>query len=194
MSTENLYRFFFSYCRGTHGREGNAQEIQKKKMASVREIRLVICREPVVKDEDQETSSLLELQVTATTFVGQLKDKMNEAVAKFLGLDGDDVYQLPRMALTSGRRVWPDVATVRAMVLEVGGRANLKYGSIDVVLASTDLRDPPKRSPEEEADHEKLRIQSELTQLQANRTRRTRPAKLAPPPPNEKNNVTPAIP
>lgn len=137
----------------------------------------MICREPVDPPEEEEEKTFVELELTATAYVGQLKDKIHKVVGKCLKLDEEDVSQLPRMPLTSGRKVWPDTARLRTIVRHVGGTAGLKYGSLDVVFEATDLRDPPRRSPEEETELERVRVLHEMQVLQDARTRRTRPKK-----------------
>lgn len=132
-------------------------------------ISIVVCREP-----DDEAP---EVQVTATAYVGQLKDKLNTCIGTHMGMSPEDIAELPRMSLTTGRRVWSDVHTLSAIVQAVGGLADLRYGSLNVTLAAVDLRDPPRRSPDEEAELDRLRKLNEARVRDKARTRRQRPGK-----------------
>lgn len=122
--------------------------------------------------------SSIELQLPATAYVGQLKDKLNSHVGKRLGLSDEDIAALPRMTLASGRKTWSDVNTLRTLVQAIGGTTDLQYGTVRITIASADLRDPPRRSPDEEAELERVRILHEIKRRQQARTRNQRPTKL----------------
>lgn len=132
-------------------------------------ISVCVCREP-----DDEAP---DVQVTATAYVGQLKDKLNTCIGTHMGMSPEDIAELPRMSLTTGRNVWSDVHSVKTIVHATGGLADLRYGSLSVTLAAVDLRDPPRRSPDEEADLDRLRKLNEARVRDKARTRRQRPGK-----------------
>lgn len=130
----------------------------------LRRCELVVCREPKEDDnEEEDLSRPPRIEMAATARVGELKDKLNVKVGKRLGLDDVETSEMSRMALTTGRKVWSDVETLRGVVEATGGVASLTYGTILVDIASADLRDPPSRSLEEEAELERVRIVRENT-------------------------------
>mmetsp|Transcript_228 Transcript_228/g.318 ORF Transcript_228/g.318 Transcript_228/m.318 type:complete len:173 (+) Transcript_228:91-609(+) len=154
-------------------------------------IRLRLCREPEPEPYDDEegganpaeeeetprgifVQEIPEIEMCATSRVGELKDRLNRVMGRALGLEKEDVEELPRLSLTTGRRVWSDVSSLRQIIQDIGGITNLRYGSLMIELAEIDIRDPP-RSAEEEAELERLRHIRDMQALQARRVRRTRP-------------------
>lgn len=173
-------------------------------MAAPTTCHLIVCREPnddhrgkashSIEDNSEQTAvdepsgtpdgaasktdSTIVVQLTATSYVGQLKDKINSRIGEQLGLSDEEVIALPRMALMTGRKVWSDVHTVRNLIQATGGLADLIYGTMRVTVTSADLRDPPLRSLEEEAELERVRVLHEIRVRQRARTKYTRPTTL----------------
>ena len=119
------------------------------------------------------------VQLTSTSTLGALKDEINGILGKALELSDEDIAELPRMTLMTGRTKWSDVCTVRDLVQAVGGLSTIKYGTVTVTLDSIDCRDPPRRNLAEEAENESIRIKQESEALAASRTKRVRPSKVA---------------
>ncbi|KAH8082112.1 cyclic nucleotide-gated ion channel [Aureococcus anophagefferens] len=97
-------------------------------------------------EKEVEEVAPIEIELTSASLIGDLKDKLNSILGKLAGFDKEEIAELPRMALMTGRRIWSDLEVLKAVISEVGCLSELKYGTIKVILRSVDLRDPPKRS------------------------------------------------
>ena len=131
----------------------------------------------VTYSREFEEKEPIEIEVTATTLIGDVKDRLNAILGKLAGFDAEEIDELPRMALMTGKRVWSDLEVLKTVILETGCLSDLKYGTITVVLQSVDLRDPPKRSKEEEENEKRIQEAKETAARERSRTRRVRPTK-----------------
>jgi len=128
-------------------------------------------------EKEVEEVAPIEIELTSASLIGDLKDKLNSILGKLAGFDKEEIAELPRMALMTGRRIWSDLEVLKAVISEVGCLSELKYGTIKVILRSVDLRDPPKRSKAEEEDMKRIAEAKETAARERSRTRRVRPTK-----------------
>lgn len=133
----------------------------------------------IIFEKENEENVPIEIELTSMTPIGELKDRLNMILGKMAGFDKEEIAELPRMALMTGRKIWSDLEALRAVVLEIGCLSSIKYGAIRVTIRSCDLREPPKRSKEEEEETRRIADVKETAARERSRTRRVRPTKLA---------------
>lgn len=164
-------------CREQNCDNGKANESTEGNIEQTVEDESSGIPDGAASSEGQNDSSIV-VQMTAKSYVGQLKDKINTRIGEQLGLSDEQIIALPRMSLMTGRKVWSDVDTIRNLIQATGGIADLKYGTMRVSVTSADLRDPPLRSLEEEAELERVRVLHEIRTRQRARTKHNRPIML----------------
>jgi len=122
----------------------------------------------------------IEIELTSTSLIGDLKDRLNIILGEMAGFSKGEIAELPRMTRTisTGRKTWLAMDTVKNLIVEVDCLSAIKYGS-QATLNSCDLLEPPRQSIEEKIDTIiMMRVENlnktVTTEREVSRTRRTR--------------------
>ena len=91
------------------------------------------------------------------------------------GFSKGEIAELPRMTISTGRKTWLDMDTVKNLIVEVGCLSAIKYGTVKLTLNSCDLLEPPRQNIEEKIDTMRVENLNKTTEREVSRTRRTRP-------------------
>ena len=93
----------------------------------------------------------IEIELTSTSLIGDLKDRLNIILGEMAGFSKGEIAELPRMTRTisTGRKTWLAMDTVKKMIVEVDCLSAIKYGTVKHTLNSCDLLEPPRQSIEE---------------------------------------------
>lgn len=118
----------------------------------------------------------IEIELTSTSLIGDLKDRLNIILGEMAGFSKGEIAELPRMTISTGRKTWLDMDTVKNLIVEVGCLSAIKYGTVKLTLNSCDLLEPPRQSIEEKIDTMRVENLNKTTEREVSRTtRRTRP-------------------
>ena len=117
----------------------------------------------------------IEIELTSTSLIGDLKDRLNVILGEMAGFSKGEIAELPRMTISTGRKTWLDMDTVKNLIVEVGCLSAIKYGTVKLTLNSCDLLEPPRQSIEEKIDTMRVENLNKTTEREVSRTRRTRP-------------------
>ena len=99
----------------------------------------------------------IEIELTSTSLIGDLKDRLNVILGEMAGFSKGEIAELPRMTISTGRKTWLAMDTVKNLIVEVDCLSAIKYGS-QATLNSCDLLEPPRQSIEEKIDT--MRVES----------------------------------
>ena len=80
----------------------------------------------------------IEIELTSTSLIGDLKDRLNVILGEMAGFSKGEIAELPRMTISTGRKTWLDMDTVKNLIVEVDCLSAIKYGS-QATLNSCDL-------------------------------------------------------
>ena len=100
----------------------------------------------------------IEIELTSTSLIGDLKDRLNVILGEMAGFSKGEIAELPRMTISTGRKTWLDMDTVKNLIVEVDCLSAIKYGTVKLTLNSCDLLEPPRQSIEEKIDT--MRVES----------------------------------
>ena len=100
----------------------------------------------------------IEIELTSTSLIGDLKDRLNVILGEMAGFSKGEIAELPRMTISTGRKTWLDMDTVKNLIVEVGCLSAIKYGTVKLTLNSCDLLEPPRQNIEEKIDT--MRVES----------------------------------
>ena len=100
----------------------------------------------------------IEIELASTSLIGDLKDRLNVILGEMAGFSKGEIAELPRMTISTGRKTWLDMDTVKNLIVEVGCLSAIKYGTVKLTLNSCDLLEPPRQSIEEKIDT--MRVES----------------------------------
>ena len=117
----------------------------------------------------------IEIELTSTSLIGDLKDRLNIILGEMAGFSKGETAELPRMTISTGRKTWLDMDTVKNLIVEVGCLSAIKYGTVKLTLNSCDLLEPPRQNIEEKIDTMRVENLNKTTEREVSRTRRTRP-------------------
>jgi len=117
----------------------------------------------------------IEIELASTSLIGDLKDRLNVILGEMAGFSKGEIAELPRMTISTGRKTWLDMDTVKNLIVEVGCLSAIKYGTVKLTLNSCDLLEPPRQSIEEKIDTMRVENLNKTTEREVSRTRRTRP-------------------
>mgnify|MGYP001167626916 FL=1 len=122
----------------------------------------------------------IEIELTSTSLIGDLKDRLNIILGEMAGFSKGEIAELPRMTISTGRKTWLAMDTVKNLIVEVDCLSAIKYGTVKHTLNSCDLLEPPRQSIEEKIDTIiMMRVENlnktVTTEREVSRTRRTRP-------------------
>ena len=117
----------------------------------------------------------IEIELTSTSLIGDLKDRLNVILGEMAGFSKGEIAELPRMTISTGRKTWLDMDTVKNLIVEVGCLSAIKYGTVKLTLNSCDLLEPPRQNIEEKIDTMRVENLNKTTEREVSRTRRTRP-------------------
>jgi len=117
----------------------------------------------------------IEIELASTSLIGDLKDRLNVILGEMAGFSKGEIAELPRMTISTGRKTWLDMDTVKNLIVEVGCLSAIKYGTVKLTLNSCDLLEPPRQNIEEKIDTMRAENLNKTTEREVSRTRRTRP-------------------
>jgi|TARA_B100001996_G_C18509416_1_gene534726 hypothetical protein len=117
----------------------------------------------------------IEIELASTSLIGDLKDRLNVILGEMAGFSKGEIAELPRMTISTGRKTWLDMDTVKNLIVEVGCLSAIKYGTVKLTLNSCDLLEPPRQNIEEKIDTMRVENLNKTTEREVSRTRRTRP-------------------
>ena len=100
----------------------------------------------------------IEIELTSTSLIGDLKDRLNVILGEMAGFSKGEIAELPRMTISTGRKTWLAMDTVKNLIVEVDCLSAIKYGTVKHTLNSCDLLEPPRQSIEEKIDT--MRVES----------------------------------
>ena len=117
----------------------------------------------------------IEIELASTSLIGDLKDRLNVILGEMAGFSKGEIAELPRMTISTGRKTWLAMDTVKNLIVEVDCLSAIKYGTVKHTLNSCDLLEPPRQSIEEKIDTMRVENLNKTTEREVSRTRRTRP-------------------
>ena len=62
-----------------------------------------------------EMAAPVEIRISSISLVADLKDQLNNRLGRIAGFEKEDVAELPRMALMTGRKIWSDVEVLKTV-------------------------------------------------------------------------------
>ena len=72
----------------------------------------------------------IEIELASTSLIGDLKDRLNVILGEMAGFSKGEIAELPRMTISTGRKTWLDMDTVKNLIVEVGCLSAIKYGTV----------------------------------------------------------------
>ena len=60
----------------------------------------------------------IEIELTSTSLIGDLKDRLNIILGEMAGFSKGETAELPRMTISTGRKTWLDMDTVKNLGYE----------------------------------------------------------------------------
>lgn len=124
-----------------------------------------------------EMAAPVEIRISSISLVADLKDQLNNRLGRIAGFEKEDVAELPRMALMTGRKIWSDVEVLKTVLIENGCLSDIKYGNIKLKVQHCDLRDPPRQSKAEQEETQRIEIDKDAKARERGRSRRVRPGR-----------------
>lgn len=124
-----------------------------------------------------EMAAPVEIRISSISLVADLKDQLNNRLGRIAGFEKEDVAELPRMALMTGRKIWSDVEVSKTVLIENGCLSDIKYGNIKLKVQHCDLRDPPRQSKAEQEETQRIEIDKDAKARERGRSRRVRPGR-----------------
>ncbi len=124
-----------------------------------------------------EMAAPVEIRISSISLVADLKVQLNNRLGRIAGFEKEDVAELPRMALMTGRKIWSDVEVLKTVLIENGCLSDIKYGNIKLKVQHCDLRDPPRQSKAEQEETQRIEIDKDAKARERGRSRRVRPGR-----------------
>ena len=120
-----------------------------------------------------EMAAPVEIRISSISLVADLKDQLNNRLGRIAGFEKEDVAELPRMALMTGRKIWSDVEVLKTVLIENGCLSDI----IKLTVQHCDLRDPPRQSMAEQEETQRIEIDKDAKARERGRSRRVRPGR-----------------
>jgi len=60
----------------------------------------------------------IEIELASTSLIGDLKDRLNVILGEMAGFSKGEIAELPRMTISTGRKTWLDMDTVKNLGYE----------------------------------------------------------------------------
>lgn len=120
-----------------------------------------------------EMAAPVEIRISSISLVVDLKVQLNNRLGRIAGFEKEDVAELPRMALMTGRKIWSDVEVSKTVLIENGCLSDI----IKLKVQHCDLRDPPRQSKAEQEETQRIEIDKDAKARERGRSRRVRPGR-----------------
>ena len=82
----------------------------------------------------------IEIELASTSLIGDLKDRLNVILGEMAGFSKGEIAELPRMTISTGRKTWLAMDTVKNLIVEVDCLSAIKYASPGL-LERPEMRD-----------------------------------------------------
>jgi len=120
-----------------------------------------------------EMAAPVEIRISSISLVVDLKVQLNNRLGRIAGFEKEDVAELPRMALMTGRKICSDVEVSKTVLIENGCLSDI----IKLKVQHCDLRDPPRQSKAEQEETQRIEIDKDAKARERGRSRRVRPGR-----------------